>query len=77
MPNLIVPLACVVDYYGIRFETQSLCPISLNSLVYGSDTDGLLFENNDQNAELMAQKLGEKLNLAPHNIEERGTGNIK
>jgi len=70
-------LAAIVDYFGIRFETQSLCPLSLNSLVYGSDTDGLLFENNDINAETLASKIGEKLNIAPHNIEERATGNIK
>jgi hypothetical protein len=46
--NLVVPLACLIDYYGIRFETQSLAPISINSLVYGSDTDGLLFNDDDQ-----------------------------
>lgn len=77
MPNLIVPLGAVVDYYGIRFEVQSLCPISINSLVYGSDTDGMLFENSDKKVENMAIRLGLKLNLAPHNIEERVTGNVK
>lgn len=45
--NLVVPLACVVDYFGLKFETQSLAPLSINSLVYGSDTDGLLFSEND------------------------------
>lgn len=47
LENLIVPLACIVDYYGIKFETQSLVPLSINSLVYGSDTDGLLFSDED------------------------------
>ena len=46
-PKLIIPLACVVDYYGIAFEIQTPSPLTLNSLVYGSDTEGLLFKNDD------------------------------
>ena len=52
--NLIVPLSCVVDFYGQRFEAQSLLPLSINSLAYGSDTDGLVFKNDDKEAEQMA-----------------------
>ncbi len=52
--NLVVPLACVVDYYGNRFETQSLLPISINSIAYGSDTDGLVFHDYDAFAIKMA-----------------------
>lgn len=55
LDRLIVPLACVVDYYGLKFETQSLAPISINSLVYGSDLDGLLFNDDDAEAEHMAK----------------------
>ena len=46
-------------------------------MVYGSDTDGLLFENKDKSTETLAQQIGEKLNIAPHKIQEKGTGNIK
>lgn len=53
--GLVVPLACFVDYYGIKFETQSLAPLSINSIVYGSDTDGLLFTDEDVKGEKMAQ----------------------
>ena len=53
-PKLVVPLACVIDYYGIVFEVQSPSPLTLNTLVYGSDTEGLLFKNDDAEAEQMA-----------------------
>jgi len=53
--RLVVPLACLVDYYGLKFECQSLAPLSINSLVYGSDTNGLTFTNKDLHAEAMAK----------------------
>ena len=62
--NLVVPLACVVDYYGIRFEVQSFVSISSNSLVYGSDNEGLTF--NQLEAVDLAKEIGSKLNLKPH-----------
>ena len=49
--GLVVPLASIVDYYGLKFEIQSLSPISINSLAYGSDVDGLLFTDHDIHAE--------------------------
>ena len=52
--NLVVPLSCIVDYFGQRFVAQSLVPASINSLAYGSDTDGLIFRNQDREAEAMA-----------------------
>ena len=53
--RLVVPLACLVDYFGIKFECQSLSPLSINSLVYGSDTNGVTFTNKDEHAEAMAR----------------------
>ena len=55
LPRLVVPLATLVDYYGIKFECQSLAPLSINSLVYGSDTNGLTFTNRDAHGEAMAK----------------------
>ena len=52
--NLVVPLSCVVDFFGQRYHAMSLIPASINSLVYGSDTDGLVFKNEDKEAEQMA-----------------------
>lgn len=77
LENLVVPLACFVDYYGLKFETESLMPLSINSLVYGSDTDGLLFYDENQQAENMAEEISKILNLKMHYIEERATGLIK
>lgn len=70
LPRLVVPLASLVDYYGIKFECQSLAPLSINSLVYGSDTNGLTFTNRDAHGEAMARQIGVLLNLKPHYIEE-------
>ena len=52
-------------------------PASINSLAYGSDTDGLLFSNNDKEAEKIAMKIGELLNLRPHVIRERATKTLR
>lgn len=68
--RLIVPLACLVDFFGLRFECQSLSPLSINSLVYGSDTNGLVFTNKDEHAEQMAKQIGRLLNLKPHYVQE-------
>ena len=75
--NLVVPLACVVDYFGLRFETQILAPLSLNSLAYGSDVDGLLFKDDDHDAEAMARAIAQALNLKSHFVEEKATKRIK
>lgn len=55
--KLLVPLACVVDYFGIRYEVQSLCPISINSISYGSDNEGLTFTKNCPDAEILAERI--------------------
>ena len=46
--GLVVPLACTVDYLGLRFECISLVPASLNSLAYGSDLNGVVYKNDDE-----------------------------
>ena len=53
--NLVVPLSCIVDYFGTRFLAMSLIPASINSLAYGSDTDGLVFRNEEKEAEKLAK----------------------
>ena len=71
--NLVVPLSCTVDYFGVRFECLSIPPISLNTLVYGSDNEGLTFYNENEAAHQMAVKIANLLNLKPHFIRERST----
>ena len=75
--NLVVPLSCVIDYFGQRFEAISVVPASFNSLAYGSETDGLIFKNDDKEAEQMAMQIGKLLNLKPHKVLERATGVYK
>lgn len=75
--RLVVPLACLVDYYGLRFECQSLAPLSINSLVYGSDVNGLTFTNKDEHAEMTAKQIASLMNIKSHYIEEQSTGKLK
>ena len=75
--NLVVPLCCIVDYFGLRFEAMSIIPASINSLAYGSDTNGLLFKDDDREAEQMAMEIGRLLNLKPHTIREGATQKLK
>jgi len=35
------PLCCLINYSGTGYFVQSICPISLKSLVYGSNTEGI------------------------------------
>ena len=75
--NIVVPLTCIVDYFGLRFEAMSIIPASINSLAYGSDTNGLIFKDSDKEAEQMAEQIGKLLNLKPHIIQEGATQKLK
>ena len=73
----MIPLACIVDYYGIYFEVQTPSPLTLNTLVYGSDSEGLLFKNDDAESEQLAKDIAETFNLQPYTIKEKATGILK
>ena len=68
---MIIPLWWIVDYQGESFEVQSISPISINTLVYGSDTHGLTYTNIDLNAEDVASKIADKLNISRHIFKEK------
>lgn len=51
VPKLVVPLSCVIDYYSYVFEVQTAPLLTLDSLVYGSGDNGLLYKNDDFEAE--------------------------
>ena len=36
-----VPLCCLINYYGTGYIVQGICPITQNSLAYGSDSEGI------------------------------------
>lgn len=72
--TLVVPLMCVLEYYGICFLVYSISAINYDTLVYGSFTEGLLLENLiDENKGVLVQ-LGKQLNIAKHGVTERATG---
>lgn len=75
--ELIIPLWWIVDYRGEAFEVQSISPISINSLVYGTDTHGLSYLIKDFNSEDLARKISERLNLKAHKFIEHLTINGK
>jgi len=35
------PLCCLINYSGTGYLVQSICPISLKSIIYGSNTEGI------------------------------------
>ena len=62
-----MPLTCVVDYFGIRFECFSIPPITQNSLAVGSDDDGVTLSPDEApNAANIAKDLASMLNLKEH-----------
>src|SRR5688500_4727719 len=70
LPELEVPLACIIDFFGVRYLAESLVPITPSSLVYGSNTDGIKIEHpstvqaegkTPSNAHLEAAELASKL----------------
>lgn len=50
VPRLVIPLACVIDYYGAVYQVFTPGMLSLETLVYGSQSDGLLFKDDDEDA---------------------------
>ena len=73
IPSLEVPLACIVDYYGMMYLCQALMPIATGSLAYGSSTDGVFIFNHDE-ATHFAEKIAEQLNLKSHDVIETHSG---
>eukprot|EP00698_Gefionella_okellyi_P020152 TRINITY_DN6297_c0_g1_i1.p1 TRINITY_DN6297_c0_g1~~TRINITY_DN6297_c0_g1_i1.p1 ORF type:complete len:1269 (+),score=363.22 TRINITY_DN6297_c0_g1_i1:61-3867(+) len=68
--GLTVPLACVVDHYGNRFLCLAAVDIGFNTLLYGSNNDGLVIKDVEQAAPL-AQGVAQVANLKAHKVVER------
>lgn len=73
IPKLVIPLACIVDYYGFVFEVQTPAPLTLSTLAYGSDTEGLLLKDDDPTARSIATQVAKLLNIMPRDFIERST----
>ena len=72
--DLHVQFHCVVDYFGLSFEVSSPVPLTLSTLVYGSDCEGKLFVTE---AEFVAKQIAKVMNIAPQLIREELSGKIK
>ena len=53
--RLLIPFCCIIDYRGEAFEVWSISPISINTIVYGSDTQGINYKSTDLEAEELAK----------------------
>ena len=69
--KLVVPLACIVDYYGFFFEVQTSAPLTLSTLAYGSETEGLLLKDDDPTARFISAQVGKLLNIMPRDFIEK------
>jgi hypothetical protein len=64
---MALPLMTLIDYRGYRIIATTLLPISSNTLKYGSeDAGGIVKKGLDAGVDSVAERLSEKLNLAPH-----------
>ena len=52
---LELPMAGIVDYYGVRFLAQSLTLLAKTSLVYGSNTEGIIIYSEGEGVEIANQ----------------------
>ena len=67
IPEMALPLMTLIDYRGYRIIATTLLPISSNTLKYGSeDAGGIVKKGLDAGVDSVAERLSEKLNLAPH-----------
>jgi len=69
-PKLLIPLWWIIEYRGEVFEVQSIAPISINTLVYGSDTHGINYTAIDLTAEEIANDISDFLNCKPHKFKD-------
>lgn len=70
-----IPLMSVVDYCGFRISVQSLLPLGLDTLKYGS-SDGAVTIHTESKAEGLAREIGKALFLKEHVVED-GRGKKK
>ena len=71
--NFFVPLACLVDYVGVRYIVYSLCSFTTRTLVHGSNTEAIYIEN-DKTGDLVSEEIADRVNLIPHKVFERVNG---
>jgi hypothetical protein len=68
---LRVPLFALIDHSGFRIMAMSTAPIGKRSLVYGSADAGRVIHSGDMEAARAMKAVGDRLNLAPHPVQDR------
>ena len=73
------PLMTLVDFRGSRLSAQSLLPIDVSTIIYGSSTAGRRIAAGESNEKALLQlnKLAEHLHLAEHDVLESSTSIVK
>lgn len=68
IPELHIPMQCIIDYLGFRLLAMTLLPIgkSLKSLKVGTEDAGKTFHNDDPKLLELMNIVGETMNLALH-----------
>lgn len=62
-PDIAAPINCIVDYFGVRFYAEALCPISQKTLIYGSSSEALHILNDKEGekaAKIIASRISSK-----------------
>ena len=70
--DVIVPMACMIEYFGASFMVYALEPLDLDTLVYGSVTQDLVIKN-DLNQHMFIENLSSLFNCSMHWVKEKGT----
>jgi len=66
IPDLCLPLQCLIDYLGFRMVAMLLLPINNSTLKVGSDDAGMSYHAASESLMKKFKRIGEVLNLAPH-----------
>lgn len=72
VPDLYVPMMCLVDYLGYRLIAMSMLPVDTTTLCYGSGDGGMDVHDDIPEFNAMMGKLGNILNLKPHSAGAGG-----
>eukprot|EP01118_Nematostelium_gracile_P006177 TRINITY_DN1987_c0_g1_i1.p1 TRINITY_DN1987_c0_g1~~TRINITY_DN1987_c0_g1_i1.p1 ORF type:complete len:887 (+),score=181.40 TRINITY_DN1987_c0_g1_i1:68-2728(+) len=68
IPDLNVPLMCLVDYRGFRLIAMSILPIRDDTIIYGTCDAGRTIHSSDRKFNLRMKKAALKLNIKPHRV---------
>lgn len=72
IPQLNVPLMCLIDYRGFRLVAMSLLPVTNETLIYGSSNAGVTVKNIDPTFNRLMKQASKRLNLAAHFVGPPG-----